>query len=441
MADSVPAALRAADINLWKCATKAAQLQTVKPIVSYWCEYWVVNQILAKGLHTGPGNEQVLRYTMGLMDKLEQTKADYADEDAIIDDAAGQAYIEQFAQETLDRAERVVRANKVTQQTATTFDAAATFFHLVNIWGPADQETQQKIKYAKWNAARIAKAIKDGKDPNESNPKPQEVQQPELDPDDPEVRALGNVASASRPVPPRVSVEDVPDPDLKRDAAGVSLPQSPVSAGPSPSDDGDLKLPGVPTDLAPLAGQPGYFDSESMPSPVSPPAHDQHAAPDLPPPPSTWTQPKYSPDLPSAPTDWARGFTPGTDPYHHQQAAAPPAAPPTFGTSRPATAAVASPPIDPPIDSYYSNIAPTAHTAKPAAPPAAPPARYPAPTAYSAKQAAPPKFTPNTVVAVDEAAMVNAQKHAKWAISALNFEDVNTAVRELRKALEVLGAT
>ena len=36
--------------------------------------------------------------------------------------------------------------------------------------------------------------------------------------------------------------------------------------------------------------------------------------------------------------------------------------------------------------------------------------------------------------------MVGAQKHAKWAISALNFEDVPTAVRELRKALELLGA-
>jgi vacuolar protein sorting-associated protein VTA1 len=36
--------------------------------------------------------------------------------------------------------------------------------------------------------------------------------------------------------------------------------------------------------------------------------------------------------------------------------------------------------------------------------------------------------------------MAGAQKHAKWAISALNFEDVPTAVRELRRALELLGA-
>lgn len=32
------------------------------------------------------------------------------------------------------------------------------------------------------------------------------------------------------------------------------------------------------------------------------------------------------------------------------------------------------------------------------------------------------------------------QKHAKWAISALNYEDIDTAVLELRKALSVLGS-
>ncbi len=45
---------------------------------------------------------------------LFQTKNEYASEDAVTDDAAGQAYVEQFAQETLDRAQRVVKANKVT---------------------------------------------------------------------------------------------------------------------------------------------------------------------------------------------------------------------------------------------------------------------------------------------------------------------------------------
>ena len=37
MADEIPQGLKQADINLYKTATRAAQLSTVKPIVAYWC--------------------------------------------------------------------------------------------------------------------------------------------------------------------------------------------------------------------------------------------------------------------------------------------------------------------------------------------------------------------------------------------------------------------
>jgi vacuolar protein sorting-associated protein VTA1 len=46
---------------------------------------------------------------------------------------------------------------------------------------------------------------------------------------------------------------------------------------------------------------------------------------------------------------------------------------------------------------------------------------------------------PGTYRTDDDSVML-AQKHAKWAMSALNFEDVNTAVKELRLALQTLGA-
>ena len=64
-----------------------------------------------------------------------------------------------------------------------------------------------------------------------------------------------------------------------------------------------------------------------------------------------------------------------------------------------------------------------------------------APTAHSAAVPAPRAAQAGGNLVADEAAMVLAQKHAKWAISALNFEDVGTAVGELRRALQALGAT
>jgi len=43
-------------------------------------------------------------------------KTDHADIDAITDDFAGRAYIEQFGLETFQRAENAMRADKATRQ-------------------------------------------------------------------------------------------------------------------------------------------------------------------------------------------------------------------------------------------------------------------------------------------------------------------------------------
>ncbi|KAI3394014.1 hypothetical protein diail_3332 [Diaporthe ilicicola] len=411
MADEIPQGLKHADINLYKTATRAAQLSNVKPIIAYWCEYWIVNQILARNLHSTDAD--TLNYTTNLMDRLEKTKNEYANEDAIMDDATAQAYIEQFAQETLDRAERVIKANKVTQQTASTFDAALTFFNLVNIWGPPDTETQQKIKYAKWNAARITRAIKEGRDPNETNPKKEDLppQQPDLDPTDPDVQALGSPsgqghapAPAQDQVPRAATVEDAPDPDLKRDSAGVSLPHTPTLPDPPASvpDDEELKLPSAPGygNEAGAAVSPGYFDPPpTLPSPISPPTTH----------PTTYTP---GGGAPSAPQTWTPTPPPASSSFAPPSA---PSGPPTFAPSAPTTAAAAPPPTfsPPPADVVPRNVPPPASVPRPV---------VPAPTSLGSSGAAPATYT------ADDAAMSQAQKHAKWAISALNFEDVPTAV-------------
>ncbi|KAK3309828.1 Vta1 like-domain-containing protein [Chaetomium strumarium] len=438
MADPVPAALRQADVNIWKCATRAgefqrgAQVASAKPeqrnlrrIMAYWCHYWAVQQILARNLQST--DDDIRRYTESVVKVLEHTMAKYANKEAlnddtegeahnmaseayveraITDDAAGQLCVKQYAQRVLDQGELDVEMNSVTLDTAKTFEAAATFFHVANVWGPLDQETQQKIKYAKWNAGRILRAIKEGKDPNESNPRHVNPSQPDSGPSEPSVETHGAVPPSTIPRP--ATVEEVPDSDLVKDAAGVSLPHSPVS----PVSDGGLQLPGVPTDLQEPAQSGSLGPETTVPSPPAVPDHSG-AHPGLPAPPSGWTPSQPSPVSPP----------PGAGFYHRPSV--PPAAPPTFATNPPPTAAVASPP--PSVDSYHRNMSPMAHSARPAAPTAAPP------TSYAPAQ-------PGNFI-TDEAAVVGAQKHARWAISALNFEDVPTAVKELRKALELLGAT
>ena len=113
-----------------------------------------------------------------------------------------------------------------------------------------------------------------------------------------------------------------------------------------------------------------------------------------------------------------------------------------------------SPPMAP-VSPYPSAPPPATISSYPSQPPPAPrpapqtPIQPPLPTPGAPlRQAIPPHpIIPSPVTSAqvkyltDEEAVLKAQKHARWAISALNFEDVNTAVKELRGALESLGAS
>jgi vacuolar protein sorting-associated protein VTA1 len=72
-------------------------------------------------------------------------------------------------------------------------------------------------------------------------------------------------------------------------------------------------------------------------------------------------------------------------------------------------------------------------------PPPAAPTFVPSPAAHAPITPA-PYFPPQPSHGVDDSSVQLAQKHARWAVSALTFDDVDTAVRELRKSLEYLGA-
>ncbi|KKY23629.1 putative short-chain dehydrogenase reductase sdr [Diplodia seriata] len=373
MTSNIPQGLKAADIT--RFAQRAAQLEKFKPVVSYWCEYFIVNQIIAKGLHTA--DEECMQYTTTLMDKLEQTKTQHADNDAILDDVAAKVYVEQFALETFQRADNAVRANKASAQTADTFRAAATFLDLMGVWGPLDPELAAKSKFAKYHALRIVKALKAGEDPNLSNP----VQEPEpttgesapmLDPNDPEVQRI-NGNSSLQP----------------------TVETAPPSFAPSPSQEPNAQpFPGEgPThgDVSPLEAAEDQDRQNSVGGGYFP------AVP-------TFTSEVPAPSLPTAPEqamDDAPPAAPNDGQYNPKDFYQPPPSAPT---------AFAPPPSQgvPPI--AQTNIQP--------------------PTA--------PRGMDN--YRTDDDSVMKAQKHAKWAISALNFEDVPTAVKELRNALETLGA-
>jgi vacuolar protein sorting-associated protein VTA1 len=330
------------------------------------------------------------------------------------------------------------------RQTADTFQAAATFLELGNIWGPPDAETQSKIKYAKFHAVRIARAIKEGKDPNESNPQPAsepEEELPPLDPNDPEVQILEG-APLRQP-----TVEEVPDDQdhidhrmARQSSIDQSLhPSAQVSARGSPAPFDPYPRNGFPytaaqdDNVSPLEPSPpndrngsvggGYFPevptftSESLPSghPTAPPEDILDL--DLP------QQPSFAPGSKSP----NQVSSPTPPPQNYYQQAPPPQAPlqqPYFTTSQQLTpdnfvspqlsTPQNHPPPQQPIPQHFVPSPQPPTTQQQYQQPYQPsPQQYASPSAPPAAPQPPYKKGPlNT----DDASIAKAQKHARYAL-------------------------
>jgi vacuolar protein sorting-associated protein VTA1 len=281
------------------------------------------------------------------------------------------------------------------RQTADTFLAAATFLELCHIWGALDPDVLSKVKFAKYHAVRIAKALKNGEDPNLSNPAAEPAAEntegEALDPNDPEVQAIQGTSTQPPARERQASVEEVPDESdrIQRQLAQQSILNEslhpsrsssipPLDSAASNTEEPPPELPSAPSGLQLPQVPPTLPDTpktiggsaafQSFPPPASSSAPD---VPDLPQPPATFS----APSNPVIPTQ--------------------------------------TPPVIPTVTPIIGNRAPAASVPGPAA------------------TGTPP---------VDDNSISQAQKHARWAVSALSFDDVNTAIRELKIALQHLGA-
>lgn len=331
------------------------------------------------------------------------------------------------------------------------------------IWEPLDNETSSKTKYTKYHALRIAKAIKAGEDPNLSNPAPDPS--PAQEAQDADVQMLDENPRQAPPFQP--TVEDIPDEHdrfeknlAQRSSLDQSLRPSRAPSTPRPAESGHQSPPPVPTppeqavenyyqqsskpDVSPLHSPDrgrngslggGYFPkaSESYNTSETPQAangqmrgHESSSGPDL-------------PDASSLPPPMPFG-TPGP-PISPSEESAPSLPPPSFNYHQPSGPSAPAVPFSPQVAGVHPFNAP-GHP-QPSAP-TIQPQPTPAPLRQTAAPPPPPQIFQQPInappVIVDEEAMLKAQKHARWAISALNFEDVNTAVKELRGALKSLGA-
>ncbi|KAK5109790.1 hypothetical protein LTR62_006523 [Meristemomyces frigidus] len=410
---TLPPELKAAGLQTF--ATRAAQLRNARPIAAYWIKYQILQVILSKQLHTTSDAAQ--EYAIALMDELESFKSAHSTEDAIVDDVAAKAYMENFALETFEVGDRMQREGRSERRTVDAFQAAICFMDVLAIWGQVEEEWVKRAKYAKFHAVRIAKALKAGEDPNATNPV---VEEPPVKlSDEAEVeRELDEMSGQAYRAP---TVQDEMDTSHSRELDPVS-PIEPAENATRQDSIGGGYFPSVPqgtsddTTMSDINTLNPAFLPDTQPMP-----HHQDS--------QSTVEAFYSSHSDANPLETATspvGITP-TPPF----------------TSSVQTPAATTPPFNsfPPTQPVQPQI--------PAATPRAA-AFMPQPQRQQATVPAPAIATPQrsvngnfiaTSYRTDDEAVLAAQKHAKWAISALNFEDVDTAVKELRIALGALGAS
>lgn len=233
---------------------------------------------------------------------------------------------------------------------------------------------------------------------------------------DVDAQDIGDTAEKTR----QPSVEEIPDDGdrVQRQLAGQSLldeslhPSRSSSIPPHVSTAPSSTIPApapAPVPKTPSPAQNMDVDNENEPGLSLPSAPETIAPPpSVPHLPDTPDRPSLSPPRPSHPEGFHSFPPPSTNP-----------------------------PSSPPAASHD----PTSFYNRPTAPPGPTPVVKPAPApAIPAVPAPAPVPGQATSQAVDDQAIASAQKHARWAVSALTFDDVNTAINELRNSLRCLGA-
>ncbi|KAK7064094.1 Vta1 like-domain-containing protein [Favolaschia claudopus] len=498
---------------------RADELRIKEPVVAYWCMYYAAQVGIGLKAKDPPSRD----FLFELLGNLEKLKQDIGANDAIDIESASAAFVENFALRVFAMADNEDRSGAGNRSTAKKFLAAANFLEVLTTFPQTEvsDSNEEKIRYAKWKAADIAKAYREGRKPTPgpaggSTPGIEaELSQLQQIPTPPTFSSTdsnmsGTTVQKSPPSPqsqatppggsppkikrtsPRMETADIVNanrdfspqtPPRRNDAAAghglnpgtwggenageatpgswstaatpgtgttpqemIDTPHSPSptsansharagsASSSSSSRDGGLLLKRDASGKPPSLVQDRSGSTESKKSVHFTPSAGGFSTTDGSPPVSpifparTPNEAWQVPNGPVAPNgmDLPLGFVP--DP--HQPSFISGAQPSQPAPGHPYASA---PPLGPESD-FYGSVLPSAPPAlTPVVPP--PPSFVAPPTLVSP----PPPLPVPEAVELTPTVIAKAQKHCRFAISALDYEDAEQARRELRAALAVLG--
>ncbi|KAF9573468.1 hypothetical protein BGW38_008422, partial [Lunasporangiospora selenospora] len=370
-----------------------------------------------------------------LLSLLEKQRKEIGENEAITSDLVGYAHVENFAIKIFSKADDEDRAGQGSQKTAKNYVAAANFLELLKVFGEIDSEVEEKIKYAKWRAAEIVKATREGRQPT---PPPGTNQQT----DGASLREGITLDEMAQSLDATLGATSPPTQNTLLPGFQPFPNSQPTSVGPATNVPSITQFPSPP--LAPSNPGGGSVYNPMAPSPnpntwgapSGSPNMGQYNPTDFqpiqqPPPVSAFVQPTVSSPGPGS------GNQPMQAPYSN-----PGLQPMDMGTTLPAAGGYGyggniyqpSPSVPSPAP-----VMPAVSPVQPVPLPYAQPAAFNSPSAPYQQPAQPMAYSPAPPpMVMDPAVSAQVQKHCKWTVSALTYDDVPTAIDNLEKALALL---
>ncbi|XP_015124012.1 vacuolar protein sorting-associated protein VTA1 homolog isoform X2 [Diachasma alloeum] len=340
------------------------------PVVSYWARLYA----LQTGMKLSSKGPEERNFLIKLMDWLETTKKEQHDNEAITNEVAAQAHLENWALKLFLFADKNDRAGNFTKNVIQSFYTAGLLYDVLTTFGELTDEAAQNRKYAKWKAAYIHNCLKNGETP---------------------VPGPVNSEKDDSEVPPK------PDEQLDNSDDDNELEKSE-----------SLENPAEKNEAEPEAEPEGFDNAEN----IQDEKHDAEAESELKDETAGVEEEVDKPPQPAEPSQPTP--PPRADPYGFPS--------PPGATNPPATPATSSIPPYPSLPS--DNSLPS--TPQPYNPPSTPITTNPS-VDYSSRLNA-------GEITLTAEQMTKVSKYIKWAGSAVNYDDVPTAVQNLQKALHLL---
>lgn len=150
---------------------------------------------LQTGLKLSTKTSEETGFLLKLMDWLETTKKAQHDNEAITNEVAAQAHLENYALRLFMYADGNDRASNFGKNVIKAFYTAGIIYDVLSTFGELSEEASQNRKYAKWKAAYIHNCIKNGETPV-AGPMKGEGEEDELE-NDAAAGPPGNIPSTS----------------------------------------------------------------------------------------------------------------------------------------------------------------------------------------------------------------------------------------------------